>query len=121
MVTSKDHATQVTFAPSNKECRLSYIVDGRSHDLIPPPREMSGPISQVLKAMAELEVHNEKTPQHGRLRVKVGDSHAELAVEILPTPHGETIVLTVTSEDAAVEQAGKLLKPFMSGGARLGS
>jgi type II secretory ATPase GspE/PulE/Tfp pilus assembly ATPase PilB-like protein len=64
----KDLASEVRFEPREEDYRVTYKCGGRDYEMVPPPRELAGRISQVFKIFAELDIRNRRTPQQGRFR-----------------------------------------------------
>src|SRR5437762_1409910 len=65
----KDRATELQFDPIEAGYRICYRVNGEMHDLVPSPREIGGPISQVFKVLTNLDICNLRTAQFGKLRL----------------------------------------------------
>jgi len=91
----KERASDIHLEPFEKTVRLRYRIDGVLHDVTPPPRSMYLPLVSRFKIMSNLDIAERRLPQDGRMRVRVGGRDYDLRVSILPTVHGEKIVLRV--------------------------
>jgi len=91
----KDRASDIHIEPFEKSVRLRYRVDGALMDATPPPKQMQLALASRFKIMASLDIAERRLPQDGRMRVRVGGKDYDLRVSIMPTVHGEKIVLRV--------------------------
>ncbi len=91
----KDRASDVHIEPFEKVVRLRYRVDGALMDATPPPKNMQLALASRFKIMASLDIAERRLPQDGRMRVRVANKDYDLRVSIMPTVHGEKIVLRV--------------------------
>ena len=105
----KDRASDVHVEPFEKVLRLRYRVDGVLQDATPPPKQMQLALASRFKIMSSLDIAERRLPQDGRMRVRVGGKDYDLRVSILPTVHGEKIVLRVldkTNLSASLDKLG---------------
>jgi type IV pilus assembly protein PilB len=59
--------------------------------------------------MSSLDIAERRLPQDGRMRVRVGGKDYDLRVSIMPTVHGEKIVLRVLDKSnlsASIDKLG---------------
>jgi type IV pilus assembly protein PilB len=105
----KDRASDVHIEPFEKSVRLRYRIDGVLLDATPPPKQMQLALVSRFKIMASLDIAERRLPQDGRMRIRVGGRDYDLRVSILPTVHGEKIVLRVLDKSnlsASVDNLG---------------
>jgi type IV pilus assembly protein PilB len=105
----KDRASDIHLEPFEKVMRLRYRVDGVLIDATPPPKQMQLALASRFKIMSSLDIAERRLPQDGRMRVKVSGKDYDLRVSILPTVHGEKIVLRVldkTNLTASIDKLG---------------
>ena len=91
----KDRASDIHIEPFDKGMKLRYRVDGVLADATPPPKQMQLALASRFKIMSSLDIAERRLPQDGRMRLRVGGKDYDLRVSILPTVHGEKIVLRV--------------------------
>ena len=91
----KDRASDIHIEPYEKGMKLRYRVDGVLADATPPPKQMQLALASRFKIMSSLDIAERRLPQDGRMRLRVGGKDYDLRVSILPTVHGEKIVLRV--------------------------
>ncbi len=91
----KDRASDIHIEPFEKQLRLRYRVDGVLYDSAAPPKAFQSAIASRIKIMAQLDIAERRLPQDGRIRIRVAGRDIDLRVSILPTIHGEKIVMRV--------------------------
>jgi general secretion pathway protein E len=68
-------------------------VDGLLRDIEPPPPGLHENIVSRIKVMASLNIAERRLPQDGRFRMVVEGRAIDLRISIVPTLHGESVVL----------------------------
>ncbi len=68
-------------------------IDGLLRDIAPPPAALHDNIVSRLKVMAGLNIAEKRLPQDGRFRVVVEGREIDLRISIVPTLHGESVVM----------------------------
>jgi type IV pilus assembly protein PilB len=104
----KDRASDIHLEPFEKVMRLRYRIDGSLVDATPPPKTMQLALASRFKIMSNLDIAERRLPQDGRMRVKVSGKDFDLRVSILPTVHGEKIVLRVLDKSNLSASLDKL-------------
>jgi type IV pilus assembly protein PilB len=105
----KDHASDIHIEPFEKGMRLRYRVDGALMDATPPPKQMQLALTSRFKIMSNLDIAERRLPQDGRMRVRVSGRDYDLRISIMPTVHGEKIVLRVLDKSnlsASIDKLG---------------
>ncbi|MGD1087197.1 MAG: ATPase, T2SS/T4P/T4SS family [Verrucomicrobiota bacterium] len=105
----KDRASDIHLEPFEKTLRLRYRVDGVLIDATPPPKEMQLALTSRFKIMSSLDIAERRLPQDGRMRVRVSGKDFDLRVSVMPTVHGEKMVLRVLDKSnlsASVDKLG---------------
>lgn len=104
----KDRASDVHIEPFEKTLRLRYRVDGVLMDATPPPKQMQLALASRFKIMSCLDIAERRLPQDGRIRIRVGGKDYDLRVSIMPTVHGEKIVLRLLDKSNLSASLDKL-------------
>jgi type IV pilus assembly protein PilB len=86
-------ASDVHVEPRAGETRVRYRVDGVLRGMMSVPAGLHGGVIARIKVLADLDIAERRTPQDGRISVKLGSSRADLRVATLPTVFGEKVVL----------------------------
>ncbi len=90
----KRRASDIHIEPYEKEFRVRYRVDGVLFEVMRPPLRLRNALSSRLKIMASLDIAERRLPQDGRIKMKIGKGREmDFRVSVLPTIHGEKIVL----------------------------
>ena len=104
----KDRASDVHIEPFENKLRLRYRVDGVLMDATPPPKQLQLALVSRFKIMSSLDIAERRLPQDGRMRVRVAGKDYDLRVSIMPTVHGEKIVLRVLDKSNLSASLDKL-------------
>src|SRR5256714_3289041 len=105
----KDRASDIHIEPFEKGLRLRYRIDGVLMDATPPPKQMQLALASRFKIMSSLDIAERRLPQDGRMRIRVGGKDYDLRVSIMPTGHGEKIVLRLLDKSnlsASIDKLG---------------
>ncbi len=105
----KDRASDVHIEPFEKMLRLRYRVDGVLMDATPPPKQMQLALVSRFKIMSSMDIAERRLPQDGRMRIRVGGKDYDLRVSIMPTVHGEKVVLRLLDKSnlsASIDKLG---------------
>ena len=90
----KRRASDIHVEPYEKEFRVRYRVDGVLYEVMRPPLKLRNALSSRLKIMSSLDIAERRLPQDGRIKLKIGKGREmDFRVSVLPTIHGEKIVL----------------------------
>src|ERR1035437_4770338 len=105
----KDRASDIHIEPFEKTLRLRYRVDGVLMDATPPPKQMQLGLVSRFKIMSSMDIAERRLPQDGRMRIRVGGKDYDLRVSIMPTVHGEKVVLRLLDKSnlsASIDKLG---------------
>ena len=96
----REKASDIHIEPFQNSLKLRYRVDG---DLAPaesPPKALQLAITSRIKILAGLNIAERRVPQDGRFRIKVMGKEVDLRVSVLPTSHGEKVVIRILDKAA---------------------
>ncbi|MGZ4380385.1 MAG: GspE/PulE family protein [Gaiellaceae bacterium] len=88
-------ASDLHFEPQVGGVEVRARVDGVMRHLATVPRELQPAVTSRLKIMGELDIADRRSPQDGRVAVRVGGAPMDLRIAVLPTTHGEQVVLRI--------------------------
>lgn len=97
----KDRASDIHFEPFETEFKMRYRIDGVLYEMVPPPPHLGPAITSRVKVMANLDIAERRLPQDGRIELTVGGAPVDLRVAVLPTMHGESVVMRVLDRSNA--------------------
>ncbi len=88
-------ASDVHFECFEHELRVRYRVDGALQEIMKPPLKMRPALISRFKIMAGMNIAERRTPQDGRIKLKMGNKVIDFRVSTLPTLFGEKVVLRI--------------------------
>jgi len=89
----RTNASDIHFEAMEKSSRLRYRIDGALIERPSPPRSLHNAIVSRIKIMSDLDIAERRNPQDGRFKVKALKKEVDIRVSILPTIHGEKVVM----------------------------
>ncbi|MDD2598203.1 MAG: ATPase, T2SS/T4P/T4SS family [Kiritimatiellae bacterium] len=89
----RTNASDIHFEAMEKTSRLRYRIDGALIERPSPPRSLHNAIVSRIKIMAELDIAERRVPQDGRFKIKALKKEVDIRVSVLPTIHGEKVVM----------------------------
>ncbi len=104
----KAGASDIHIEPMEHDLRVRYRVDGVCEVMDSPPKKLQGPVISRLKIMARMDMAEKRRPQDGRIKIKIGGKEIDLRVSIIPTVHGESVVMRILDKDAGLVDLEKL-------------
>ncbi len=104
----KRGASDIHFEPEAGFLRLRYRIDGVLQQIRSLHRDYWSAIVVRLKVMANLNIAETRTPQDGRISLKVGGRPVDFRVSAQPTTYGENIVLRVLDRAKGIVPLEKL-------------
>ncbi|RYD69867.1 MAG: secretion system protein E, partial [Verrucomicrobiaceae bacterium] len=96
----KEKASDIHIEPFERQLKLRYRIDGNLVEATSPPKALQMPIASRIKILAGLDIAERRLPQDGRFRIRVSGKEVDLRVSILPTVHGEKIVIRILDKGA---------------------
>jgi len=90
-----EQASDLHFEPQAKHMTVRVRVDGVMRRLTTIAKSLQPAVTSRLKIMAELDIAERRAPQDGRMSIAYGGRPMDLRVAVLPTTHGEQVVLRI--------------------------
>jgi type IV pilus assembly protein PilB len=100
-------ASDVHIEPQEHRVRVRYRVDGTLSQAMTPPRHVHGALSSRVKIMANMNIAERRSPQDGRVDLKVDGRDVRLRVSTVPTTFGEKVVIRILDKSNATVEIGK--------------
>ena len=99
----KRGASDIHVEPYEKSFRVRYRVDGLLREVMNPPQRLKDAIISRIKVLAKLDIAEKRLPQDGRIRLKARIEgrmrELDFRVSVLPTMHGEKVVLRLLDKE----------------------
>lgn len=94
----KKNCSDIHISSGVLQSRVRLRIDGLLHTLLHISNEQSASLSVRLKMLASLNVLEKRKPQDGRLDLQSGGEPLDIRLSIVPSIHGESIVLRILNK-----------------------
>lgn len=101
-------ASDIHIEPMEKSVRLRNRIDGVLYESPSPPKNLQNAITSRLKIMSQLDIAERRIPQDGRFKIKALGKEVDVRMSMLPTVHGEKIVMRILDKTALAPNLGAL-------------
>ena len=88
-------ASDIHVEPFEDRVRIRYRIDGVLIERDSPPRRLLAALVSRIKIMANMDIAERRRPQDGRIKTTINGKDYDLRVSILPTNHGQAIVMRI--------------------------
>lgn len=96
----KAKASDIHIEPFERYIKVRNRIDGDLHESMRPNIDALGAMITRIKILANLNIAEKRIPQDGRIITKVDDVDVDLRVSVLPTVHGEKVVIRLLRRDS---------------------
>lgn len=94
----KDRASDIHIEAEESVTRVRYRIDGELREVMHPPKRFHNAIVSRVKIMSDLDIAEKRSPQDGRMKLRVGTGAIDVRVSTIPSVYGEKVVMRVLSE-----------------------
>jgi type IV pilus assembly protein PilB len=98
----RERASDIHIEPGHGRVRVRFRVDGMLRDIAEHPEHLHAPLVSRLKIMARMDIAEKRKPQDGRIGMKIDGHEIDVRASILPSNHGETIVMRLLDRSASL-------------------
>jgi type IV pilus assembly protein PilB len=95
-------ASDIHVEPGQGALRIRYRVDGVLRVVAEHPQHLSAPLISRLKIMASMDIAEKRKPQDGRIGLTLKGRAIDVRCSILPTNHGESVVMRLLDKSASL-------------------
>lgn len=88
-------ASDIHIEPKDKYTKIRMRIDGVLFDSMQAPAKMHPAVVSRIKIMSNLDISERRIPQDGKISVIMGGRGIDLRISILPTSHGEKVVIRI--------------------------
>ncbi|MBA5865501.1 MAG: type II secretion system protein GspE [Nitrospira sp. CR1.3] len=96
---ARQRASDIHFESFERGLVVRYRIDGVLYPVLTPPKHLQSSIIARLKIMAGLNIAEKRLPQDGRFAIRTAGKDIDLRVSVLPTSHGERVVLRLLEKE----------------------
>lgn len=95
-------ASDVHIEPMEDRVRVRYRIDGILYDRLSLPKAVQEAVISRIKVLSAMKIDEHRTPQDGRFNFKAGNDEVDLRISVLPTVHGEKIVMRLLRKSGGI-------------------
>ncbi len=104
-------ASDIHINPDEHDLHLRYRIDGQLAPQQGPPRSVHAGLVQRLKVLARLDLTQTRRPQDGKFRFQRGAQSVDIRLSLMPTVHGENVVMRLLSSASRIGDVASLGMP----------
>jgi len=92
-------ASDIHIEPFEDKVRIRYRIDGVLLERDSVPKRLQGALVSRLKVMGRMDIAEKRRPQDGRIKTRTNGKDYDLRVSVLPTNHGQAMVMRILDRD----------------------
>jgi type IV pilus assembly protein PilB len=100
-------ASDIHIEPKEKYTKVRLRIDGVLFDSMQSPANMHPAVVSRIKIMSNLDISERRIPQDGKISVIMGGRGIDLRISILPTSHGEKVVIRILDSRSIMRGLGE--------------
>lgn len=98
----QQRASDIHFEPTEEGLEVRYRIDGVLQKRHSPPKDFQSQILTRIKVLSRLDIAEQRLPQDGRIKLKVGQREIDFRVSSIPVATGERIVLRILDRSSVI-------------------
>jgi type IV pilus assembly protein PilB len=92
-------ASDIHIEPFEDRLRIRYRIDGVLVERDSPPKRLTAALLSRIKILAKMDIAERRRPQDGRIKITAGQKELDLRVSVLPSNHGQSVVMRLLDKD----------------------
>lgn len=92
--------SDIHIEPFADRVRIRYRIDGKLVERDSPPKRLLASVISRIKIMAKMDISEKRRCQDGRIKTRAGAKEIDLRVSIMPTNHGQAVVMRILDRDS---------------------
>lgn len=104
----KEKASDIHIEPYESEIMVRFRIDGALQDKMEIPRRHGNSLASRVKIMGKLNIAEKRIPQDGRISIKVAGKEIDVRLSVLPTAHGERIVMRLLDKSSGTKRLDQM-------------
>ncbi|MCL2593506.1 MAG: GspE/PulE family protein [Defluviitaleaceae bacterium] len=101
-------ASDIHIEPFEKSVRVRIRIDGDLREILNVPKSALSPMVARVKILSELDISEKRIPQDGRIEITILKKKVDFRVSILPTVHGEKVVMRILDRSSILVTKAQL-------------
>ena len=98
----KDRASDIHIEPAEENVLVRYRIDGLLHEVQRIPKHLQSALISRIKVMARMDISQTRSPQDGRIQLKMESKNLDLRVSSFPTINGENMVMRILDKSSVI-------------------
>jgi type IV pilus assembly protein PilB len=104
----EDGASDIHFEPQEEDMIVRARIDGVTRPVAQIPKQMQLGVISRMKIMGNLDIAERRAPQDGRISIRFHGNPLDLRIAVMPTTHGEQVVLRIMHRAVSKPDLGEL-------------
>ncbi|MFS8564309.1 MAG: type II secretion system ATPase GspE [Rhabdochlamydiaceae bacterium] len=104
----QQEASDIHFEPMEQGLEVRYRIDGVLQMRHAPPKDLQMPLITRIKVLTRMDIAENRLPQDGRIKLKIGGRGIDFRVSTIPVVYGERVVLRILDKSNVVVGLHKL-------------
>ena len=104
----QQEASDIHFEPTEHGLEVRYRIDGVLQMRHSPPRDLQMPLITRIKVLTRMDIAENRLPQDGRIKLKIGGRGIDFRVSTIPVVYGERVVLRILDKSNVILGLSKL-------------
>ncbi len=92
-------ASDIHVEPFEDRVRIRYRIDGMLVERDQIPKRLQQSLVSRIKILSRLDIAERRRTQDGRIKLTLGDKELDLRVSVVPTSHGQSVVMRILDKD----------------------
>jgi type IV pilus assembly protein PilB len=92
-------ASDIHVEPFEDRVRIRYRIDGMLIERDKIPKRLQLALVSRIKILSRLDIAERRRTQDGRIKLTLGDKELDLRVSVVPTSHGQSVVMRILDKD----------------------
>jgi type IV pilus assembly protein PilB len=94
-------ASDIHIEPMESKLRVRFRINGVMTERLVLPKTLSPAIVSRIKILANMKIDEKRLPQDNRFQIKVNGVKIDIRVSVMPTIHGEKVVMRLLESDTS--------------------
>ncbi|WP_413502736.1 type II secretion system ATPase GspE [Serratia proteamaculans] len=104
----KERASDIHIETYDCELVIRFRIDGVLKTILKPRHQLAALLTSRIKVMSKLDIAEKRIPQDGRITLKIGGRSVDVRVSVLPTNHGERVVMRLLDKSSVSLDLAKM-------------
>lgn len=93
--------SDIHIEPMETRLRVRFRINGVMTERLSLPKVLAPAVVSRVKIMSNLKIDEKRIPQDGRFQIKVKNVKVDIRVSVMPTIHGEKVVMRLLESDTS--------------------